>query len=105
MRVAKKIEGRKCPICGRIEMQVSIGKNRSGTQRYRCNACRKTYTHEPKSRAYSEETRNAAIKVYYSGVSANQVGKIFYMNKANVLNWLKKNDEVRISPKTEKEMS
>ncbi len=44
----------------------------------------------PKSLAYDEKTREAAIKIYYSGVSGRQVGKLFHMNKANVYNWIKK---------------
>ena len=31
--------------------------------------------------------------MYYSGVSANQVGKIFNMNKGNVIYWIKKTGE------------
>ena len=41
-------------------------------------------------REYPEEIRKQAIKMYYSGVSANQVGKMFHMNKGNVINWIKK---------------
>ena len=35
---------------------------------------------------YPEEVKEQAIKAYYSGLSARQVGKMFGMNKANVLN-------------------
>lgn len=81
---------KKCPYCGETSRQRKMGFNRSGTQRYVCGHCGKTYTPIPKGRTYSEEIREQAIKVYYSGVSANQVGKIFNMNKANVINWIKK---------------
>lgn len=68
------------------------GKNRSGTQTILCRLCKKTYTLEPKRNAYSEETRAMAIRIYYAGASGRGVGKILNMSKANVYNWIKKND-------------
>lgn len=79
-----------CPVCGNSEQQVRKGYNRSGTQRCLCKACGATYTLDPKKRAYPEETRELAIKMYYSGVSGRGVGNILGMNKANVYNWIKK---------------
>jgi len=84
-------EGRKCPKCEKTENQANYGFNRSGTQRCKCKMCNHTYTLQPKTRAYSEEIRNSAIKTYYSGVSGRGVGKIFGMSKANVYRWIKKN--------------
>ena len=80
----------KCPKCGQTKKQVKKGYNRSGTQRIQCKECAKTYTINPKKRAYPEETREMAIKMYYSGVSGRGVGKVLGMNKANVYNWIKK---------------
>lgn len=90
MRKATIEENKKCPKCGRIEKQVKRGYNRSGTQRCMCKECGITYTIEPKKRAYPEETRKLAIKMYYSGVSGRGVGKVLGMDKANVYNWIKK---------------
>lgn len=81
----------KCPKCGKEERQLKKGFNRSGTQRYICAECGKTYTPQPKQHAYDEETRNLAIKIFYSGVSGRGVGKILGMNKSNVYRWIKKN--------------
>jgi len=83
----RKIE---CPNCGANENQMKKGFNRSGTQRIQCKACDKTYTLNPKKRAYPEETRQLAIKMYYSGVSGRGVGKVLGMAKSNVYNWIKK---------------
>ena len=91
MRKATIDEKKRCPKCGRIEQQVKAGFNASGTQRCRCKICGIRYTLEPKSHAYSEEIKEAAIKAYYSGVSGRGVGHLFHMNKANVYNWIKKN--------------
>jgi transposase-like protein len=80
-----------CPKCGSADGQMKNGCNRSGTQTIICRHCKKTYTPEPKRRAYSEEARSLAIKMYYSGVSGRGVGKVLGMSKANVYNWIKKN--------------
>jgi transposase-like protein len=91
MKKTKAIEGRRCPNCGDEENQANFGYNRSGTQRCKCKLCKKTYTPQPKTRAYSEEVRDSAMKTYYTGVSGRQVGLLFGMSKANVYNWIKKN--------------
>ena len=83
-------EARRCPKCGKMENQIRVGYNRSGTQRCKCKECNIRYTLEPKTHEYPEETKQAAIKTYYSGVSGRGVGKLFNMNKANVYNWIKK---------------
>jgi len=83
-------EARRCPLCGRVANQVRKGYNRSGTQRCKCKECGVSYTIDPKKREYPEETRQLAMKIYYSGVSGRGVGKVLGMNKANVYNWIKK---------------
>jgi transposase-like protein len=83
---------KKCPSCGAESKQHSNGHNRSGTQRIWCRHCGKTYTIEPKQREYPSETKDAAIKMYYSGVSGRGVANYFGFNKSNVVRWLKKTD-------------
>ena len=83
-------ENQRCPARGKDEGQRKNGHNKSGTQTYICKWCRKIYTPEPKRHAYDEETKELAIKMYYSGVSGRGVGKVLKMNKANVYNWIKK---------------
>jgi len=85
-------ENRRCPQCGKVENQIKKGFNRSGTQRCMCKECGVAYTNNPKSNEYPEETKEIAIKMYYSGVSGRGVGKVLKMSKANVYNWIKKND-------------
>jgi transposase-like protein/IS1 family transposase len=91
MRKIPEDRNMKCPSCGKSKNQVKKGNNRSGTQRIQCKECGKTYTINPKKRAYSEETRQLATKMYYSGVSGRGVGKALGMDKANVYHWIKKN--------------
>jgi len=92
MNKNKSPNQKRCPNCKAQDGQMKSGKNRSGTQRIVCRHCKKSYTPEPKRHAYSEEVREQAIKIYYAGVSGRGVGKILGMSKANVYNWIKKND-------------
>ena len=80
-----------CPVCGCRGNQSKKGYNRSGTQRCICKECGATHTLNPKQREYSKETKEAAIKAYYSGATGREVGRLFGMSKANVYNWIKKN--------------
>ena len=84
-------ENRKCPNCGQSANQINKGLNRSGTQRCMCKDCKIYYTPKAKRRAYSEEIRTQALKIFYSGVSGRGVGNVLGMSKANVYNWIKKN--------------
>ena len=86
-------EARRCPKCGRIENQIRQGYTEAGTQRCKCKECGITYALNPKRREYTEETREQAIKLYYSGVSGRGVGNLLNMNKSNVYNWIKKTTE------------
>lgn len=95
MRKEEINEKKKCPRCGREDMQRKNGHNASGTQKCICGHCKKTYTLKPKKRAYDEETRALALKIYYAGASGRAVGKILGMSKANVYNWIKKNGNER----------
>ena len=87
-------ENRRCPKCGKIENQIRVGYNRSGTQRCKCKDCGIRYTLDPKKHEYSDETKELALKMYYSGVSGRGVGKVLGMNKANVYNWIKKTSSI-----------
>lgn len=60
---------KKYPKCEKIENQIKIGHNRSGTQCCQCKECGTRYTINPKKHEYCEETKKLAIKIYYSGVS------------------------------------
>ncbi len=93
MRKSTIEANKKCPRCGRMDMQRKNGHNASGTQKYLCGHCKKAYTLEPKRHAYGEETKALALKIYYAGASGRAVGRILNMSKANVYNWIKKNGD------------
>lgn len=86
-------ENKRCPQCGKIENQIKIGFNRSGTQRCKCKECGIRYTLNPKKHEYPKETKELAMKLFYSGISGRGVGKILGINKADVYNWIKKTND------------
>jgi len=88
MKTAKIDEKRRCPKCGKIENQIRVGFNASGTQRCKCKDCNFRYTVDPRQHEYPEETKELAIKAYYSGVSGRGVGKLLGMSKSNVYRWI-----------------
>jgi len=92
MKEVREKKEPQCPRCGATDGQMKNGRNRSGSQTQLCRHCKKAYTPEPKQHAYSEETKDLALRIYFSGVSGRGVGKVLGMNKANVYNWIKKND-------------
>ena len=78
-----------CPKCGASEKQMLDGKNQSGTQKCLCGKCKKSYTLNPKTRVYSKDVREQAIKMHFAGASGRAVGKVMGFSKANVYNWCK----------------
>ena len=102
MRKATTEENKKCPKCGKMENQVKIRYNHSGTRRCMCKDCGIRYTIDPKRHEYTEETKQLAMKIYYSGVNGRRAGKILGINKADLYNWIKKTETVKI--KSEKNL-
>lgn len=76
-------KNRRYPKCGKIENQIRVGYNRLGTQRCKYKDCNIRYTLDPKKHEYPDETKQLALKMYYSGVSGRGVGKVLGMNKVN----------------------
>jgi transposase-like protein len=72
-------------MCGSAENQIKQGRTAAGSQRCLRKNYGKKYTIDHRSNAYPEEERQAAIKMYYSGVSGRGVGKILGMSKSNAL--------------------
>ena len=80
----------KCPKCKANQQQVKNGLNASGSQKYRCNACRAGYTPEPKANGYPAETRLLAIRMYVAGNSYGVIAQILKVNPQSVANWVER---------------
>ncbi len=56
-RVAKIDENIYSPKCGKHERQVKYGKNKSGSQKYYYNDCKRYYAPAPKQHEYPENSQ------------------------------------------------
>jgi transposase-like protein len=78
-----------CKTCKTKKHQVKNGKNPSGSQKYLCQKCSRTYTPEPKKQGYSKDMRLLAVRMYVEGNSYNAIGRILKVNPQSVVNWVK----------------
>lgn len=77
-----------CPYCGSAERQVRCGFNRTGSQRLRCQPCRRQYTPEPHPPGYDGQTRAAALRLYLEGHGVRETARRLGVNHQSVANWL-----------------
>jgi transposase-like protein len=78
-----------CPHCQRTEHQVKIGHNPSGSQRYLCKVCRRTYTPQPKDIGYPDEVRRKALELYVDGLNFRRIARVLDISRQTVANWVK----------------
>jgi transposase-like protein len=79
----------KCPKCEQEKRQYRNGKTKAGSQRYRCNNCRYSYTPEKKAQGYSQAFRQKAIKMYIDGAGLRRTGRQLGVHHQSVANWAK----------------
>lgn len=77
-----------CPHCQDIERQVKAGFNRTGSQRYQCQLCQRSYTPEPLPLGYTDETKQIALKLYLEGNGFRRIGRLLSVNHQSVANWV-----------------
>ena len=78
-----------CPRCSSRTKQYKIGFNRSGSRKYRCATCKRTYTPEPNERGYPEALRLQAVRLYLEGTSLRSIGRILNVTHQSVSNWIR----------------
>lgn len=78
-----------CPSCHSHEKQVKIGKNDSGSQRWKCQSCGRRYTPEPIEHGYPESVRQQAIKLYVDGLNYRRIARHLGVDHKSVINWVK----------------
>jgi transposase-like protein len=87
-----------CNKCGKSEWVSRAGRNRSGTQRYRCNNCQRYFTPDPKPQGCDPQTRQLALKLALEGMSNRAIGRVLNINNQSVANWLAR-EEAKLPPK------
>jgi transposase-like protein len=78
-----------CPHCQRTDKQVKNGKTQAGTQLYKCKACNRKYTPEPKAIGYDKTRRQQAIRLVLDGTSQRQAARHVGVSHGTVANWVK----------------
>ena len=77
-----------CPHCASAEQQIKAGYTRTGSQRYKCRECQRSYTPYPKPLGYPGETRREAVRLYLEGTNFRRIGRILSVNHQSVVNWV-----------------
>lgn len=79
---------RTCPYCRQSRHIVKAGLNRAGSQRMRCQECRRYFTPQPKPMGYDQATREMALRLYLEGISFRAIGRLLSVNYVSVINWV-----------------
>ena len=77
-----------CPHCSSPEQQTKSGHTRTGSQRYKCRECQRSYTPDPKPLGYPDETKREAVRLYLEGTNFRRIGRILGVNHQSVVNWV-----------------
>lgn len=77
-----------CPHCASTEAQTKAGHTHTGSQRYKCRACARFYTPDPKPLGYPAETKREAVRLYLEGTNFRRIGRILSVNHQTVVNWV-----------------
>jgi len=83
----------KCPKCESEVKQHKVGKNTSGSQRYRCYLCGCKYTPEKKPHSYDPEFRQRAVQLYVDGMNLRRIGRHLGVHHQSIANWAKAHAE------------
>lgn len=76
-----------CPQCCSDKRQTKAGFTRSGSQRYFCVACAKTYTPQPKPRGYAPQVRQQAVRMCLEGIAQRKTARVLQVAVQSVGNW------------------
>jgi transposase len=77
-----------CPDCAQTTRQLRVGRNRSGSQRYRCAFCQRKYTPQPTRHGYDEALRRQAIEWYIDGMGLRRIARHLHVVHQTVANWV-----------------
>lgn len=78
-----------CPYCATPDKQVKVGKNDSGSQRWKCRACQRRYTPQPTGHGYPDSVRQQAVKLYVDGLNYRRIARQLGVDHKSVINWVK----------------
>ncbi len=79
-----------CPRCQETEPVVRFGHTRAGSQRLRCQACLKTWTPRPKSRAVTTEKEQLIFAALGERLSQRAIARTLKVSRDTIRQTLKK---------------
>lgn len=84
-----------CIYCHQHDAVIKSGRNATGTQRYRCRACRRYFTTDPMPNGYPADLHERAYQLFLDGTSMREIGRILDVNHQTIANWLAAEDAKR----------
>ena len=73
-----------CPACQDVDSVVPFSLNRSGTQRYRCKACGKTFTPNGRARRLSEKKRQSIEGALAERISQRGIARALKVSRNTI---------------------
>lgn len=77
-----------CPRCHQTTNVLKSGKNRAGSQRFRCRACQWYFTPEPIARQPDHVRRSEALRLAKQGMSYRSIARQLGMHHQTVSAWI-----------------
>jgi tetratricopeptide (TPR) repeat protein/transposase-like protein/transcriptional regulator with XRE-family HTH domain len=77
-----------CPQCRQTGEVLKSGKNRSGSQRFRCRACQLYFTPEPMSREADQVRKAQALALAEQGMSYRRIARQLGVHHQTVSAWI-----------------
>jgi transposase-like protein len=84
-----------CPHCHAAEPVVRYGKNRSGTERLWCTACRRAFTPQPRPRHVTSETEARITAALRERLSQRAIARMLKVSRDTIRATLKKKPNTR----------
>ena len=78
-----------CPACQGTDL-AKHGSNDSGTQRFRCLTCKKTFTQNPKPRSLTPEQQGAILQSVNERMSYRAIARTFGISRNTLTALLQK---------------
>ena len=79
-----------CRHCGLTQQVQRFGKTRSGTQRYRCGDCRRTFVAYYTSKACDPVVQGQLIQLVINGAGVRDTARVLRISRNTVSSQLKK---------------
>jgi transposase-like protein len=81
-----------CPQCHQVGEIIKSGKNRSGSQRFRCRACQLYFTPQPSIRQSDQARKAEALVLAEQGLSYRHIARHLGVHHQTVGAWLSTHD-------------